>query len=94
MAYRGYWITWVILLVVTLSMILVGGSAVPTWLLVAFILTAMSVKAGLIGAQFMHLRSESRALVLIVVLGLAAVGAALFAGISPDAIRTLALRAR
>lgn len=91
MAYKRYWITWLALLFITLSMIAAGQGG-SKGLLLGLLLVAMAVKAGLIGGTFMHLRSENRALVLIVVLGLIVVGAALFAGIAPDALRILRLK--
>ena len=90
MAYKRYWITWLVLLAITLSMIAAGQGASKALLL--GLLAAMTIKAGLIAGTFMHLRSESRALVLIVALGLILVAAALFGGIAPDALRVLRLK--
>ena len=47
----------------------------------------MLTKASIIGANFMHLRSERLPLVLTVVVGLLVTGLILFALIAPDAAR-------
>jgi len=90
-AYKNYWLTWLVLLFVTLGMIFVGTSSVSKWFLLPLLLAAMLVKAGLIGGNFMHLRKERLALVLIVTLGTLLVGVALFAGIAPDGARIFEL---
>lgn len=93
MAYKKYWGTWLVLLAITVGMI-VAGQENSKGLLVGLLLLAMLVKAGLISGTFMHLRSESLALVLIVTAGLLLVGIALFAGIAPDALRVLRMSHR
>ena len=87
MRLKTYWVTWFALLVVTAGMLFAGGGGKPGGILLGLLLAAMTVKATLIAGNFMHLRSEARSLVLIVSLGLALVGIALFAGIAPDALR-------
>ncbi|MBM3810499.1 MAG: hypothetical protein FJW20_02570 [Acidimicrobiia bacterium] len=91
MKFKMYWGTWLFLLALTLAMLFVGGGTARLALL-ALLLVAMMVKAVLIGANFMHLRSEHRVLVWMVAAGLLFVGLALFAGIAPDGIRAFTLR--
>lgn len=87
MTYKAYWGTWFALLMVTVAMIVAGNGKVAGRALLALLLVAMVAKIGLIGGNFMHLRREALSLILIVVLGLLAVGLALFVGIMQDASR-------
>ena len=89
--YRLYWLTWAILLSLTLGMLLTGYVAWPSWALLGLLLAAMLVKAGLIAANFMHLRYERLGLVLMIALGILATGAVLFFLIAIDAARILRL---
>ena len=50
-------------------------------------LAAMLTKASIIGANFMHLRTERLPLVVTVVIGLLLTGTILFVLIAPDALR-------
>ena len=93
MSYKSFWGTWAALLAVTLGMIGAGAGWVAGGAFLAIMLLGMLVKIGLIGGNFMHLRSENRTLILIVALGLLLVGAALFAGLVPDALRLARMRA-
>jgi cytochrome c oxidase subunit IV len=87
MTYKAYWGTWFALLLVTVAMIAAGNGTLAGRALLALLLVAMLIKIGLICGNFMHLRRETRSLILIVALGLLAVGLVLFAGILPDAMR-------
>ncbi len=89
MTYRTYWSTWLVLLILTVLMILVGFVSIPKGLIVALLLCAMLVKAALIGGNFMHLRYEKAALVLVVAVGILFTAVALFFGIAPDGVRAL-----
>lgn len=91
MTYKAYWGTWLVLLVVTLGMIVAGSGSVTGGALLVLLLLGMLVKIGLIGGNFMHLRSENRILILIVALGILLVSIALFAGIAVDAARVYKL---
>lgn len=86
-----YWATWVALLALTVVMLLVDGSPMPRFAFLAVLLSAMLVKASLIGAHFMHLRFERRSLALMVAVGLLVTGALLFTLIAPDAVRIAAM---
>ena len=90
-SYRTYWSTWLVLLVVTLLMILVGLRAAPKGLIVALLLCAMLAKAALISGNFMHLRFEKWTLALTVAVGVLFTAAALFFGIAADGVRALGL---
>lgn len=81
-----YWITWGWLLVLTVVMIVLDYSSIYKWVIVALLLLGMLGKASLIVANFMHLRFERTALVLIVAIGILFTAVALFAGIVPDAV--------
>ena len=84
---RVYWITWGVLLAVTLVMLLADGARLPRTGLLVVMLGAMAVKATLIAGTFMHLRQERAGLVLTVLVGLFVLGIVLFALIAPDALR-------
>jgi caa(3)-type oxidase subunit IV len=87
--YRVYWITWAILLVVTLAMLLAEKFHMPRWFLVVFLLAFMMVKASMIGGNFMHLRFERRNLALMVAGGLLITSLILFAYIAPESWNVL-----
>jgi len=84
---RGYWITWAVLLVFTLAMLWADTASIPRLAFVAFMVVAMLTKASIIGANFMHLRSERAGIVLTVVIGLLVTATVLYVLIVPDAIR-------
>jgi len=84
---KTYWITWAVLLVFTLAMLWADAASLPRLVFVVFMVAAMLTKASIIGANFMHLRSERLPLVVTVVVGLLVTGAVLFALIAPDAVR-------
>jgi caa(3)-type oxidase subunit IV len=85
--YRSYWVTWTILLTLTIIMVALDQAGLPRSAFLAVVLVAMAAKACLIGAYFMHLRFERPFLVLGVAIGLPLNAAILFALIVPDAIR-------
>jgi len=60
-SYRGYWIAWFILLILTVVMIKIHNRNV--------LLAGIGIKSCIIGWWFMHLKHEARALVWTVVLG-------------------------
>jgi cytochrome c oxidase subunit IV len=64
---KTYWLTWLALLGVTLVMILVGSAPFPKAAMLVLVLCGMTVKAGLITANFMHLRFERLSLIATVV---------------------------
>ena len=86
MNYKSYWGTWIVLLILTVIMVVIDSAMAGTVLIVV-LLAAMTIKAILIAGTFMHLKSEHKGLILTVILGLAAVAIALFAGIATDANR-------
>jgi cytochrome c oxidase subunit IV len=86
---RMYWMTWAVLLFLTVAMLWMDGASgtIPRLFFVVFMVGAMLLKATLIGANFMHLRAERRGLVLTIVVGLLVTGAVLYVLILPDAVR-------
>lgn len=84
---RVYWITWAVLLAVTVMMLVIDGADIARTPLVALLLGAMVVKAVLIAGNFMHLRFEQAGIVLTVVVGLFVCGLVLYVLIAPDAAR-------
>jgi len=92
--YGLYWKIWGILLVMTLGMIFFDQAPVPRVVLVVFLIVAMLVKAALVAGYFMHLRYESVALGLTVVVGMLITGLILFVLIAPDGMRILELSDR
>ncbi|SRR5579885_1820196 len=93
-SYRTYWYTWVLLLAVTVGMILIARTTLPSTLLVFLLLAAMIVKAGFICATFMHLRFEKAIVTIAVVGGIIFTALMLFGGIAADGVRVLHLSAR
>lgn len=87
--YRVYWVTWAILLVITVAMLAAEALHLPRWFLVAFLVSFMMVKATMIGGNFMHLRYEKRNLAVMVALGLLLTSFVLYAFIRPEARHVL-----
>jgi cytochrome c oxidase subunit IV len=83
--YKIYWVTWGILLVITVAMLGAEAFHMPRWFLVLFLLAFMMVKATMIGGNFMHLRHEHRRLVAIVAGGLLVTSIILISFITPEA---------
>lgn len=88
--YRIYWVTWGILLVITVAMLLSEKFHMPRWLLVVFLLAFMMVKATMIGGNFMHLRYEKRNLAIMVFAGIMVTSLILLAYITPESWNVLA----
>jgi caa(3)-type oxidase subunit IV len=82
-----YMATWLVLLALTVLMVVIDSAPLPRVIFLVVVMSAMAVKASLIGANFMHLRFERRLLVVMVVVGLVVNGAILFILIVPDALR-------
>jgi cytochrome c oxidase subunit IV len=87
--YRLYWITWVILLVITAGMLLAEAFHLPKWFLILFLLSFMLVKAAMIGANFMHLRFERPSLAFMVAAGILVTSLILYAFISVESSHVL-----
>jgi cytochrome c oxidase subunit IV len=92
--YRVYWITWVILLIITVLMLLAEKFHMPRWFLVLFLVAFMMVKAAMIGGNFMHLRFERRNMAVMVAGGLLITSLILFAFITPESWSVLARSVR
>jgi cytochrome c oxidase subunit IV len=90
--YRIYWVTWAILLVVTVAMLGAEKFHFPRVFLVLFLLVFMMVKATMITGNFMHMRHEHRYLAWVVGLGLLLTSAILFSFITPESISVRARR--
>jgi caa(3)-type oxidase subunit IV len=87
--YRMYWITWAILLMITVAMLAAEMFHMPRWFLVVFLLAFMSVKAVMIGGNFMHLRYEKRNLAFMVFTGIVVTTLILFFYIAPESKHVL-----
>lgn len=85
--YKSYWITWGVLLAITGLMLFAEVSPFSRMAVAVLLLTAMAVKALLIGGQFMHLRYEKSGLVLAVAGTVLFLAAFLFILISFDGLR-------
>ena len=83
--YRVYWVTWIILLVITVAMLAAESFHMPRWFLLIFLLVFMMVKAVIIGGNFMHLRYEKRNLAFMVATGILVTSLILFFFIRPEA---------
>jgi caa(3)-type oxidase subunit IV len=89
--YKIYWVTWGILLVITVAMLVAEKFHMPRVFLVLFLVVFMLVKATMITGNFMHLRYEQRSLAFIVAAGLLVTSAILFSFITPE---SFSVRAR
>jgi caa(3)-type oxidase subunit IV len=69
-SYRGYWLIWIVLLMVTVSMIFIGESEMSTAPQTVLLLLGSSIKASLIIFFYMHLRSERMGLITVVMVGI------------------------
>lgn len=92
--YRVYWVTWAILLVITVAMLLAEKLHMPRSFLVAFLLAFMLLKAAMIGGNFMHLRHEHRRMTLMVAAGILVTSLILFAFITPESWHVLSTSVR
>ena len=90
--YMIYWVTWAILLVITVAMLAAEKFHLPRVFLVLFLVVFMLVKATMITGNFMHLRYEQRNLAFIVALGLLVTSAILFSFLTPESISVRARR--
>ena len=87
--YRIYWVTWAILLVITVAMLLAESFNMPRWFLVLFLVAFMMTKAVMIAGNFMHLKFESHALWYIVGGGLLLTSLTLFVFLVPETVNVL-----
>lgn len=86
-SYKGYWITWAILLVITGIMLAADSLPWSKFLVIGLLLAAMLVKIALIGGEFMHLRFERPALIWAVAGSILFFSAFLFILIAFDGLR-------
>lgn len=82
--YKIYYVTWAILLVITVLMLGAEKFHMPRWFLLLFLLAFMMVKATMIAGNFMHLKFEKRNLAVVVAGGLIVTSLILFAFITPE----------
>ena len=68
--YKGYWVLWIVLLVLTMTMIFIGESQLGKASQAILLLLGSSLKASLIIFFYMHLRFENRNLMLVVLIGI------------------------
>jgi cytochrome c oxidase subunit IV len=87
--YKMYWVTWAILLVITVAMLAAEALHMPRWFLVGFLVAFMMVKAIMIGGNFMHLRFEKRTLAFMVFTGIIVTSLILFLYIAPESKHVL-----
>ena len=87
--YRVYYVTWVILLIITVLMLAAERFHMPRIVLVVFLLVFMAVKAAMIGGNFMHLRFEKRNLAFMVTAGIVVTSLILYFFITPEARHVL-----
>ena len=92
--YKVYWVTWGILLVITVLMLGAERLHMPPWVLIVFLLSFMMVKAVMIGGTFMHLRFEKANLGVMVACGILVTSLILFTYIAPEAWSVFAKTAR
>jgi cytochrome c oxidase subunit IV len=82
--YRVYWVTWGILLVITVLMLLSESVHMARWVMVPFLVAFMMLKAVMIGGNFMHLRFERKNLAFMVFAGIMVTSLILFTYIVPE----------
>ena len=82
--YKIYWVTWAILLVITVSMLAAEALHLPRLFLVLFLVAFMMVKAAMIGGNFMHLRFERGNLSVMVAVGILLTSLILYTFITPE----------
>jgi cytochrome c oxidase subunit 4 len=87
--YRAYWISWAILLTITVGMLVAEAFHLPRVFLVLFLLAFMMVKAVMIGANFMHLRYEKRNLGFMVAAGILVTSLILYVFVSQESAHVL-----
>lgn len=87
--YKIYWVTWFLLLVITVAMLAAEAFHMPRWFLVLFLLAFMMVKAVMIAGNFMHLRFEKNNLAIMVAAGILLTSAVLLAFITPESSHVL-----
>jgi cytochrome c oxidase subunit IV len=87
--YRIYWITWGLLLLITVAMLGAEAFHMPRWFLVPFLLAFMMLKAVMIGGNFMHLRAEKGNLAFMVFVGIMVTSLILFLYITPESHHVL-----
>jgi cytochrome c oxidase subunit IV len=86
-SYKGYWITWGIMLVITGIMLVADNLPWSKFAIIGLLLVAMLVKVSLIGGEFMHLRFEKPALIWAVAGCILFFSAFLFILIAFDGLR-------
>ena len=78
-SYKSYWILWVVLLTVTVTMIFIGESQISKVPQTLMLLVGSAIKASLIIFFYMHLRFEKMPLVLTVLVGIFLTSVLMFA---------------
>lgn len=89
-AYKRFWKTWAVLLVLTAMMVFVDVMELPRLLLLAVLLSAMMTKAYLIATEFMDLKHERFIVGFAVAFSVLFFGVFLFAFIAPDGFAVFA----
>jgi cytochrome c oxidase subunit IV len=84
--YKIYWVTWGILLVITVAMLAAEMFHFPRLFLILFLVAFMMVKAAMIGGNFMHLRFERSNLTWMVALGILVTSLILYTFITPESL--------
>jgi cytochrome c oxidase subunit 4 len=89
--YRVYWGTWGWLLLITLLEVGVVFVSMPRWTLTLLLVILAGMKAVLIVAFFMHLRTERISFIYAVLVPMV-LGVILFFALIPDGLHTLRMR--
>ena len=87
--YKTYWILWVVLLVLTVTMIFIGESSIAQTPQALMLLLGSSIKAGLIIFFYMHLRFERASLIFVVLVGIFVTSIMMFVVPAYDGIHIL-----
>ena len=87
--YGAYWVSWAILLTITVGMLVAESLDLPRWFLILFLLSFMMVKAVMIGANFMHLRYEKRNLGFMVAAGILVTSLILYVFVAQESAHVL-----
>ena len=88
-AYRLFWKTWAVLLVLTGIMVFVDVMHLPRIVLLLILVGAMLTKAFLIASRFMDLAHEKAVVFVSVAFSLLFLGGILYALMQPDGLAVL-----
>jgi cytochrome c oxidase subunit IV len=88
-AERSLWLAWLGLVALSVLLLMVGLLSTSRIVVILVSVLGMLVMAWLIVSRFMHLRSETPALTIAIIMCTLGLGATLFLTLVPDSLRIL-----